>query len=121
MVEPDVPIELDPVPGGEATRRSIWPAIYPELLQLVREHRSTLVFVNNRRAAERIALRLNDLAAQGSEAAGESPREIAVPTTGRSRARSAWSSRTSSSRATCRAWSPRRHWSWASTWALSTS
>ena len=66
------------LPGGsEATRRSIWPAIYPELLSLVREHRSTLVFVNNRRAAERIALRLNDLAAQEAEAAGESPREIA--------------------------------------------
>ena len=77
MVEPDAPLELDPVPGGEATRRSIWPAIYPELLRLVREHRSTLVFVNNRRAAERIALRLNDLAAQEAEAAGETPREIA--------------------------------------------
>jgi ATP-dependent Lhr-like helicase len=78
MVEPDVTLELDHLPGGsEATRRSIWPAIYPELLRLVREHRSTLVFVNNRRAAERIALRLNDLAAQESEAAGESVREIA--------------------------------------------
>jgi ATP-dependent Lhr-like helicase len=78
MVEPDVTLELEPLPGGgEATRRSIWPAIYPELLSLVREHRSTLVFVNNRRAAERIALRLNDLAAQEAEAAGESPREIA--------------------------------------------
>ena len=81
MVEPDVTLELEPLPGGsEATRRSIWPAIYPELLSLVREHRSTLVFVNNRRAAERIALRLNDLAAQQTEAqgvTGESPREIA--------------------------------------------
>ncbi|HEY5196950.1 MAG TPA: DEAD/DEAH box helicase [Solirubrobacteraceae bacterium] len=47
--------------GGEATRRSIWPAIYPELLRLVREHRSTIVFVNSRRAAERLALRLNEL------------------------------------------------------------
>ena len=77
MVEPDVPLDLAPVPGGEATRRSIWPAIYPELLRLVREHRSTLVFVNNRRAAERIALRLNDLAAQEAEARGEEPRDIA--------------------------------------------
>ncbi len=78
MVEPDVTLELDHLPGGsEATRRSIWPAIYPELLKLVREHRSTLVFVNNRRAAERIALRLNDLAAQQAEAAGEGVREIA--------------------------------------------
>jgi ATP-dependent Lhr-like helicase len=53
---------LDPVQGGESTRNSIWPAIYPELLRLVREHRSTIVFVNNRRSAERVALRLNELA-----------------------------------------------------------
>ena len=77
MVEPDSTLELDAIPGGEATRRSIWPAIYPELLQLVREHRSTLVFVNNRRAAERIALRLNDLARQEAEERGEEVREIA--------------------------------------------
>jgi ATP-dependent Lhr-like helicase len=54
---------LQPVPGSESTRNSIWPAIYPELLRLVREHRSTIVFVNNRRSAERVALRLNELAA----------------------------------------------------------
>ncbi len=55
--------ELDPLLGGtEATRRSIWPAIYPELLELIEKHRSTIVFVNNRRGAERLALRLNDLA-----------------------------------------------------------
>ena len=77
MVEPDVPIELDSVPGGEATRRSIWPAIYPELLKLVREHNSTLIFVNNRRAAERIALRLNDLAGREAAESGEPAREIA--------------------------------------------
>ena len=55
---------LDPVQGSEATRSSIWPAIYPELLRLVREHTSTIVFVNNRRSAERVALRLNELAAK---------------------------------------------------------
>ena len=46
------------------TARSIWPAIYPELLELVRSHRSTIVFVNNRRGAERLAVRLNELAAE---------------------------------------------------------
>src|SRR5215211_6756963 len=53
------PIEasLDPA----TNTRSIWPAIYPELLRLVREHSSTIVFVNNRRAAERIAKRLNEM------------------------------------------------------------
>ena len=40
----------------------IWPSIYPELLRLVESHRSTIVFVNNRRLAERLALRLNELA-----------------------------------------------------------
>ena len=63
MVEPEqMDTELDPFAGQEATRKSIWPAIYPELLKLVREHTSTLIFVNNRRAAERLALRLNELA-----------------------------------------------------------
>ena len=67
MVEPEATAapELDPLAGGsEATRRSIWPAIYPELLELIRAHRSTILFVNNRRAAERLALRLNDLAGE---------------------------------------------------------
>ena len=66
MVEPEQSTghldPLDPVAGGEATRRSIWPAIYPQVLELVRQHRSTIVFVNNRRMAERLALRLNELA-----------------------------------------------------------
>jgi ATP-dependent helicase Lhr and Lhr-like helicase len=48
--------------GTELGARSIWPSIYPELLRLVEQHRSTIVFVNNRRLAERLALRLNELA-----------------------------------------------------------
>src|SRR6185312_13823713 len=36
--------------------------IYPQVRDLVRQHRSTNVFVNNRRMAERLALRLNELA-----------------------------------------------------------
>ena len=50
------------VNGDCASRRSIWPSIYPRVLEMVREHSSTIVFVNNRRLAERLALRLNDLA-----------------------------------------------------------
>jgi ATP-dependent Lhr-like helicase len=67
---------LEPVPGGESTRNSIWPAIYPELLRLVREHRSTIVFVNNRRSAERVALRLNELAAGGPDGVGEQAGDV---------------------------------------------
>ncbi len=68
MVEPDSGVDIDSVADGTATtRQSIWPAIYPELLELVRQHTSTIVFVNNRRGAERLALRLNEL--HGSEIA----------------------------------------------------
>ncbi len=69
---------LEPVAGGESTRGSIWPAIYPELLELVQEHNSTIVFVNNRRSAERVALRLNELAASSAASGeGEGVAEIA--------------------------------------------
>jgi ATP-dependent helicase Lhr and Lhr-like helicase len=64
MREPAASSELTDLlgTGGEGTPQSIWPSIYPELLELVRAHRSTIVFVNNRRLAERLALRLNELA-----------------------------------------------------------
>ncbi|HEV7844689.1 MAG TPA: DEAD/DEAH box helicase [Thermoleophilaceae bacterium] len=63
---------------GAVTGRSIWPAIYPELLRLVREHRSTIIFVNSRRGAERLAVRLNDLAAEEAGAPeGAEPTYIA--------------------------------------------
>ncbi|HEY0417795.1 MAG TPA: DEAD/DEAH box helicase [Gaiellaceae bacterium] len=60
--------------GTELGTQSIWPSIYPEILRLVDTHRSTIVFVNNRRLAERLALRLNELANEGSD---EPPREVA--------------------------------------------
>ncbi|HEX5448660.1 MAG TPA: DEAD/DEAH box helicase [Gaiellaceae bacterium] len=53
-------VEMDV--GTEHGSQSIWPSIYPEILKLVEQHRSTIVFVNNRRLAERLALRLNELA-----------------------------------------------------------
>jgi ATP-dependent Lhr-like helicase len=62
-----VPAEGEP----NAHVRSIWPAIYPELLKLVREHNSTIIFVNARRGAERLAKRLNELANEEPE--GELP------------------------------------------------
>jgi ATP-dependent Lhr-like helicase len=50
--------------AGPARRRSIWPAVEPRILDLVRRHRSTIVFVNSRRLAERLALRLNEIAGE---------------------------------------------------------
>ncbi len=73
------PDPLEPVAGGESTRGSIWPAIYPEMLELVQAHTSTIVFVNNRRSAERVALRLNELAAHEHGAEGAPPPDGAAP------------------------------------------
>src|SRR5947209_15902662 len=52
--------------GGaqDGSRASLWPAIYPRLLELIQAHRSTIVFVNSRRLAERLAARLNELAGE---------------------------------------------------------
>ena len=69
---------------GDSPSRGIWPAIYPELLKLVREHTSTIIFVNNRRGAERLAKRLNEM---NAEELDEPEAEIAGPTTARSPAR----------------------------------
>src|SRR5205085_12066131 len=55
------------LPSGPAqgeNRNSIWPAIHPRMLELIRAHRSTLLFVNSRRLAERLAGALNDLAGE---------------------------------------------------------
>jgi ATP-dependent Lhr-like helicase len=62
LSQPVMPDGVEMDSGYEATSRSIWPSIYPALLELVRAHRSTIVFVNNRRLAERLALRINELA-----------------------------------------------------------
>ena len=53
-------------------RKSIWPSIHPALLDLIQSHRSTLVFVNARRMAERLANRLNELADEQAAASAGS-------------------------------------------------
>jgi len=69
----EVPVEemakvADTIPSGPAARGprapSIWPAIHPRLLELIRAHRSTLIFVNSRRLAERLAAAINELAGE---------------------------------------------------------
>ncbi len=58
----------DEIPSGPTSvgdeRPSIWSAIHPRLLELIRSHRSTLIFVNSRRLAERLAGALNELAGE---------------------------------------------------------
>ncbi|MGA9717323.1 MAG: DEAD/DEAH box helicase [Acidobacteriaceae bacterium] len=71
----EVPVEdmarlgqVEEMPSGAASqgpkRTSIWSAIHPRLLAIVRERTSTLIFVNNRRTAERLAGAINDLAGE---------------------------------------------------------
>jgi ATP-dependent helicase Lhr and Lhr-like helicase len=57
--------ELASGPAAAGPRSpSIWPAIHPRLLELIRAHTSTLIFVNSRRLAERMAAALNELAGE---------------------------------------------------------
>ncbi|MEN9286657.1 MAG: hypothetical protein RIS39_649, partial [Actinomycetota bacterium] len=49
--------------AGVERRTSIWPSITPRILELVQQHRSTIIFCNARRGAERLAAQLNELAA----------------------------------------------------------
>jgi ATP-dependent Lhr-like helicase len=62
LSQPVMPDGVAMASGYEPTARSIWPSIYPAILELVQTHRSTIVFVNNRRLAERLAIRINELA-----------------------------------------------------------
>ncbi|MBN2114681.1 MAG: DEAD/DEAH box helicase [Acidimicrobiia bacterium] len=59
--EDDLPA---PDPAAPPPRRSIWPAMYPQLLDLVRAHRSTIIFCNSRSLAERLAAQINHLAGE---------------------------------------------------------
>jgi ATP-dependent helicase Lhr and Lhr-like helicase len=54
--------ELEGSAAGNQPRSSIWPAVEERVLDLVQEHRSTIVFANSRRLAERLTSRLNELA-----------------------------------------------------------
>ena len=140
--------ELDTAPGrggdddenNPAPRRSIWPHVEERVLDLIEQHKSTIVFVNSRRLAERLCARLNELAterAQGIDepglpsAAVHAPAQVmaqAGATTGAPLevARAHHGSVSRQERAEieealkagrCPRWWPRPAWSSASTWA----
>lgn len=56
----DLAIEVPPVPLGAVMANDVWGLVYDRLATLAREHRTTLVFVNTRRLAERITRHLSD-------------------------------------------------------------
>jgi ATP-dependent helicase Lhr and Lhr-like helicase len=61
MGQPGDPDPLDP---ENKASRSIWPAIYPRLLEQIQSHRSTIVFANSRRLAEKLCAEINNLAGE---------------------------------------------------------
>jgi ATP-dependent helicase Lhr and Lhr-like helicase len=68
------PPELQSGPATAALvprRSSIWPSVYPRILEAVLAHHTTIIFCNARRQAERLAAKLNELAE--SEGIGVDP------------------------------------------------
>ncbi len=67
-----VPVEDMTAPGGfdespedgqdQGRNTSIWPHVEESVVDLIAEHRSTIVFANSRRLAERLTARLNEIA-----------------------------------------------------------
>ncbi|HEX6246451.1 MAG TPA: DEAD/DEAH box helicase, partial [Nocardioidaceae bacterium] len=82
--------QLDEVPEGSAAgnaerRASIWPHVEERVVDLIEQHRSTIVFANSRRLAERLTARFNEIAAdraadrETAEHGGEAARSPGPP------------------------------------------
>ncbi|WP_327708544.1 DEAD/DEAH box helicase [Streptomyces sp. NBC_00464] len=67
----------DPDSSGQADKPSIWPHVEERIADLVQAHRSTIVFANSRRLAERLCNRLNEIAYE--RATGETMPEAHSP------------------------------------------
>ncbi len=64
----DLKVELPPSELSAVCSHEQWDEAYARLVELIQEHRSTLIFVNTRRLAERVAHRLRDLLGQDAVA-----------------------------------------------------
>jgi ATP-dependent Lhr-like helicase len=63
--------DFSELPGG-----SVWPAIIPQVMDLIEAHHTTLIFANSRRQAERAADRLNDLWLARQSGRGSGPEAL---------------------------------------------
>ena len=63
--EIDLGIEMPDSPLATVCSHETWEEIYKRMADLIREHRTTLVFVNTRKLAERVAARLTDVLGKG--------------------------------------------------------
>lgn len=79
VAEPD-PESMSPTPQAG----SIWPHVEEQIVDLILEHRSSIVFANSRRLAEKLTARLNEIYAErlgGTvEKQGKPPAQIGAPT-----------------------------------------
>jgi ATP-dependent Lhr-like helicase len=60
----ETPLPMSPSTGEVPKARTVWPDLHARVVELVRAHRSTIVFVNSRRLAERLAAAVNDAAGE---------------------------------------------------------
>ena len=65
----DLGVEVPPSPLGPVASNEMWDEIFARIIELVEQHRSTLVFVNTRRMAERIAHQLGERIGEDNVAA----------------------------------------------------
>ncbi|MGN6106315.1 MAG: DEAD/DEAH box helicase, partial [Kofleriaceae bacterium] len=72
MDQPPPPPTATASPDGPGAGGGMWPLIYPRLLELILAHTTTIVFVNSRRLAERVAQQLTELAI----ATGQAPPDV---------------------------------------------
>jgi ATP-dependent Lhr-like helicase len=78
----DLRVECAPNDFALLPQDSVWPLVFGEILDLIRRHQTTLVFVNNRRLAERVAAKLNEMVSGDDNegyAAGSNFNMYAVP------------------------------------------
>jgi ATP-dependent Lhr-like helicase len=65
----DIAVEVPSMPLGPVASNEMWDEVYNRLVALVEQHRSTLVFVNTRRMAERVAHHLGERIGEDNVAA----------------------------------------------------
>ncbi|QIK76244.1 ATP-dependent helicase [Nocardioides piscis] len=68
-----MPGEYDEESGEPGRAASIWPHVEEHVVDLIEQHRSTIVFANSRRLAERLTARLNEIAADRAGEAADPP------------------------------------------------
>mgnify|MGYP000253431520 CR=1 FL=1 len=65
----DLALELPPSPLEAVMSHEVWDQVYDRIAQLAREHKTTLVFVNTRRHAERVTRHLSERLGESAVAA----------------------------------------------------